>query len=79
MYRLIIVTGPCRSVAVRINPLQAVLIRTYPYLYRSKPLFIHSAHHLDSSVGRASASEREVVGSNPKAAAYQRCKKKWYK
>ena len=32
-----------RSVAVRTNPFQAVLIRTNPYLYCSKPLFIRSA------------------------------------
>ena len=46
MYGLIIVTDPCRSVADRTYPLQTILIRTDPYLYRSKPLFIHSAHAL---------------------------------
>ena len=40
------VTGPCRSSAVRTNPLQTILIRTNPYLFRSKPLFIRSAHAL---------------------------------
>ena len=35
-----------RSVAVRMNPLQTLLIRTNPYLHRSKPFFILSAHAL---------------------------------
>ena len=35
-----------RSVAVRINPLQTLLISTNPYLHRSKPFFIRSAHAL---------------------------------
>ena len=38
MYGLVIVTGPYHSVAVRINPLQTLLIRTYiTYLHHSKP------------------------------------------
>ena len=43
MYGLIIVTGPCLSVAVCINPLQTLLIRTYiTYLHHSKPFTCHS-------------------------------------
>ena len=35
-----------RSVAVRINPLQTLLIRTILYWHRSNPFFIRSAHAL---------------------------------
>ena len=37
---------PVRSVAVRINPIQTLHIRTNPCLHRSKPFFIRSAHSL---------------------------------
>ena len=50
MYGLIIVTGPCRFVAVRTSPFQTDFICTIPNLYRSKPLFVCSAHALTYAV-----------------------------
>ena len=49
VYELVIVTGPCRLVTVRINPFQTLRIRSAatlcsPYLHRGKPFFILIAH-----------------------------------